>query len=453
MSLAETTGRWAFVQDLTVNSFVHSILKNKLRGRGALGYGLVMVLGLCLGMMAEHVLDEPAQPKNLEPIAYSKPGERANSEVLPPWGCLEINDFPLEISDELLPPLSPELQQSRWWFPDRAPAQVAELFRSCGLEAGEASQLLEGAEWEAKLPGPRYQRNGGVGLTDLVSAGVWVLPNAAQVLALPPGARQRLYPMLAQNDQNSSQRGAFRFAPQDWAQRLLTADLPADKVNWVQRMAYTNEGTVCLADLEALRTVFTTNEQRTLLKILYRTPTLLLRVRISSESDVDRLARYWGPVGRAWHLKPFLTGLTKSPGAKAISVSFFMPAFARTRLYTFPDPATHPAAPRQDCLWTALNFFNEQPDDRYLQSDYAERALRTQYETNSRAPAYGDVIALANPGGGLVHLSVFLADDIVFTKNGAGSLQPWVLMRLPEMVMRFRALGPVVPVIYHRKAA
>ena len=60
MSLAETTGRWAFVQDLTVNSFVHSILKNKLRGRGALGYGLVMVLGLCLGMMAEHVLDEPA---------------------------------------------------------------------------------------------------------------------------------------------------------------------------------------------------------------------------------------------------------------------------------------------------------------------------------------------------------------------------------------------------------
>ena len=237
------------------------------------------------------------------------------------------------------------------------------------------------------------------------------------------------------------------------AQRLSTTDLPADKVNWVQRMVYTNEGTACLADLEALGTVLTTNELRTLLKTLYRTPTLLLRVRISSESDVDSLARYWGPAGRARRLKPFLTGLTKTPGEKAISVSFFMPAFARTRLYTFPDALTSPGEPRQDCLWTALNFFNEQPDDRYLQGDYAERSLRTQYETNSAAPVYGDVVALANAAGGLVHVSVFLADDIVFTKNGAGSLQPWVLMRIPEMVMKFRALGPVQPVIYHRKPA
>jgi len=33
----------------------------------------------------------------------------------------------------------------------------------------------------------------------------------------------------------------------------------------------------------------------------------------------------------------------------------------------------------------------------------------------------------------LVHLGVYVADDVVLTKNGVEDLQPWVLMKFPEM--------------------
>ena len=98
-----------------------------------------------------------------------------------------------------------------------------------------------------------------------------------------------------------------------------------------------------------------------------------------------------------------------------------------------------------------VDFFNDVPDNHYLQGDYAERALRANFEPASNAPGYGDLIVLALPAGNLVHVCVYLADDVVFTKNGVGSQQPWVLMKIPDMMMKFRSLGPVRPVVYHRK--
>ena len=186
-------------------------------------------------------------------------------------------------------------------------------------------------------------------------------------------------------------------------------------------------------------------------RTLYQTPTLLLRLRVPEDSDVGALVRYWGAGGRAGAVRPLLEGLGRAHGDKSVNLSFLMPAFARTRLYTFPEAGAAPAGPQQDCLWTALNFFNEMPDNRYLQGEYAEQALRASFEPTGDAPGYGDLIVLALPPGNLVHVCVYIADDVVFTKNGVGSQQPWVLMKIPDMMMQFRSLGPVRQVVYHRK--
>jgi hypothetical protein len=135
----------------------------------------------------------------------------------------------------------------------------------------------------------------------------------------------------------------------------------------------------------------------------------------------------------------------------SVSASFFMPAFARTRLYTYPDPQSSPVEPRKDCLWTALNFFNDQPDNRYLDSDFAERVLHTQFERRQSDPRFGDLVVLPGPTGDWVHMGVYIADGVVFTKGGVGKVQPWVLMKIPDMMMRFRSLSSVQPVIYARK--
>ena len=51
----------------------------------------------------------------------------------------------------------------------------------------------------------------------------------------------------------------------------------------------------------------------------------------------------------------------------------------------------------------------------------------------------------------MVHSSVYLADDIVFTKNGINFAQPWVTMRIKDMVGNFSALEPVKIAYFRRK--
>jgi hypothetical protein len=48
-------------------------------------------------------------------------------------------------------------------------------------------------------------------------------------------------------------------------------------------------------------------------------------------------------------------------------------------------------------------------------------------------------------------MCVYLAADVVFTKNGANAIQPWVLMRIPEMLGVYQRLQPYQIVFYRRK--
>ena len=143
--------------------------------------------------------------------------------------------------------------------------------------------------------------------------------------------------------------------------------------------------------------------------------------------------------------------MAKTPGQTSVNIAFLLPSFARTHLYTFPDPAKEPASSTNSGLWTALNFFNDQPDNRYLNKDDARTTLLTHFEAGARSPAYGDLVALYSPGGDLIHVGVYIAEDFVFTRSGIGHLQPWVLMKLPEMVRRFQKREQLATVIHHRR--
>ena len=66
------------------------------------------------------------------------------------------------------------------------------------------------------------------------------------------------------------------------------------------------------------------------------------------------------------------------------------------------------------------------------------RALQNEYVTvPDRPAAFGDVILFRDAKAESVHMCVYIADDIVFTKNGAHYFQPWVLMRFADVVARY----------------
>jgi hypothetical protein len=60
--------------------------------------------------------------------------------------------------------------------------------------------------------------------------------------------------------------------------------------------------------------------------------TLLMKLRVTPQSDLDALIRYWGQGERGRAMRPFLESLVKVPAGEVVNVSYFLPAMARMRL-------------------------------------------------------------------------------------------------------------------------
>ncbi len=56
-----------------------------------------------------------------------------------------------------------------------------------------------------------------------------------------------------------------------------------------------------------------------------------------------------------------------------------------------------------------------------------------------------------NPDGGVIHSAVYIADDIVFTKIGANFAQPWILMRMENLLHVYTLNKEPTAVFYRHK--
>src|SRR5690606_10465098 len=108
-------------------------------------------------------------------------------------------------------------------------------------------------------------------------------------------------------------------------------------------------------------------ERQKLAKTLLRQPTMLVRLSVGDSAQVPGLVEYWGRGGRATDVRPLLESVAGASQGGEIDVVHLLPAFARNRLYRYPrltaGDLEKPAL--ANCLWTALNFFRPEPDDRF----------------------------------------------------------------------------------------
>ena len=99
-----------------------------------------------------------------------------------------------------------------------------------------------------------------------------------------------------------------------------------------------------------------------------------------------------------------------------------------------------------------MNFFNTLPDDGFFNPDYTQKVLRSDYAKITDGPKqFGDLLLLLGADQQALHMCVHIADDAVFTKNGANTQQPWVLMKLSEMLGEYELQKPFEIVTYRRK--
>jgi hypothetical protein len=60
---------------------------------------------------------------------------------------------------------------------------------------------------------------------------------------------------------------------------------------------------------------------------------------------------------------------------------------------------------------------------------------------------------LATAAGPIIHSCVYLADNIVYSKNGANHTAPWLLATIPEVLSTYSAYIPTnetLKVLYYR---
>ena len=309
----------------------------------------------------------------------------------------------------------------RWFFPNHSTGQIAELIQSCDFSAEQKAALLDSSKW-------RPATNG------------WdVLPSPDLVQEMSPTARERIYGVLSASHENLSQSFPFACRVEDFDDWFEGCELPSDKISLVRKLTYSKRGLVYFADFELFALLSRSNETYCLLKTLYRIPTLLVKLRVTPDSDIDALVKYWGRGDKVREIRLLLKSLARVPGGASINISHFLPAVPRLRLYTYPDSGD---SVRLDCFWTAFNFSHERPDYRFGDPAYHNRLLRSEYELVRGDKQFGDVLILFDSDENAVHTCVYVADDIVFTKNGGDPNQPWVLMRMEDMTLLYASDKP-----------
>jgi hypothetical protein len=89
------------------------------------------------------------------------------------------------------------------------------------------------------------------------------------------------------------------------------------------------------------------------------------------------------------------------------------------------------------------------PDNRFADPACTVACLQTNYYKIANPTRPWRHHFLLKKDGNAIHSAVYLADDIVFTKNGNNLARPWMMMRLKDLLDQYTT-GKVLSVIVYR---
>jgi hypothetical protein len=356
-----------------------------------------------------------------------------------PWGQLLYLHVMIDIPDEFITLYPFELPPPRWFFKDYSKERVIELLKSADVSQAQIDKSLPDSAWESK------------------AEGMWLTPGDELILGLSPEGRSKIYSVLLAFKENDEILDPVWFRPETLDKQLAESGLAPQSIKLLKRLLYRNGSPLLLfADKDtALRQLPNDNEKRLFVKTIYRKSTLMARLKIDADTNVDALAGYWGIGGRHKDILPLLRSMQRVEGGLNMSLIYVLPKFIREQLYTYPYHSTDPKAPNQDCFWTAFNTFNSQPDDNFSNDmGYARQALIKDYYNIAQPSQLGDLIFLSASENQVIHAAVYIADDVVFTKNGNHFTQPWILMHMKDMLETYAARFPAgkqLQILYFRR--
>jgi hypothetical protein len=363
------------------------------------------------------------------------PNDKSRSVHAGPWGNLMERDIELERPVEYLTEEVARPQPEVWTFNGLNPDAVKSLLAKNGLTAAQVAA--------ACAPGCVREEKSGTVLT----------PSAEFLLSLDAATRGRLCTALVGLGINAYFDYPFTFPGNSLESICADTQLHPDDVSLLKRLVYANGDTQQLSDYPLLLCRIPTVERRVAMsRSLSRQSAVFAGLVIKPDTDIDKIATYWGslPNVRFTDIRPLMEALKALPEGGNLSLFYILPKFARDRLYTFPLPPQD-GEPMMDCHWTTFNFSNETPDNRFNDANYAIQYISKNYYQISAPSLCGDILLLMNDKNEIKHSAVYLADDLVFTKNGSNYRQPWMLMHIPDLLASYPAAPAMKPVYMRLK--
>jgi hypothetical protein len=341
-----------------------------------------------------------------------------------PWGDLEYSRVMIEPPEEFLasdyvaPP-------TRWNFAGFDEARLEQLWRQAGLDDRQLKAVRDPVRREVD------------------ATGIVLKPDDKLVRGLSPESRATIYNVLAQLPDNLIQTEPFRFRAEMLDEWFADSAISAEVVAQIRSLLYRRGSALLFSDPSlVLPSLPAATDRVRLVKTLSRKTTLLVKIRLQPDSDIETIANCWSTGRRRKDVRPLLYSLSRHQGGMTIDLAHLLPRLPRGLLYTYPSPEV-PRERSPDCHWTSMNFFNDTPDERFDDIDYLKVVLMRDYAEVQGPPAMGDVIVLSRPNGEVVHSCVYIAADIVFTKNGQSHTVPWTLSTLPDLQAFYPANAPL----------
>ena len=363
--------------------------------RSSLRFALISAL--CLGVVGMFAA---------EPVWVAKPG---------PWGDLQVRTVYLEPPENILAIVAKPSSVTRWTFEQTTEKGVRSIMEKAGLPVAVIDRLM--------------------GPTQVITSGnnVVVLPRVEDLVEISQAARSALYVELAKSEANEYQRDPVFIHGGDIDDWLADTEITKPQKELLRKLLWRRGAALVFSDIQAVLSLAKNSEEvAAVFRTITRVRSLLVELKLPLKDGRATFIDYWSAGTLNAERVPFLAAITRRRAPQMIDITQFLPTLARRRVYTFPTAAMGLKGRLPDCHWTSLNFFEEEPNDRYLDSGKASEHLLADYVAIDPPFKFGDVLCFLDKGEGL-HTCVQIADDIVLTKNGESILAPWALLPLKDV--------------------
>jgi len=337
-----------------------------------------------------------------------------------PWGKLQCFYVFIEAPTEMMDEVPTPDTKTRWSFPASDAGRLPALFEEAGLPKSFSDVLLD--------PAHRIIEEGKLHL----------FPPLEMLAAMTPAMRNVIYPELAKLPDNKYHASPVLITTDTVEEWYRTSELPAEIVSGIRRMAYNRGDCIAFSDVPAiLNYARSDSEARRIFKACTRTRALMVRLELSkNDTNVEEILGYWstGLGLRRNDIEPIIESIIETEGVDRLDIVHLLPALTRRLLYTYPDSEMSREGVLPDCHWSSLNFFNYSPHDYLLDGRLATSSVLEDFQQVDPPYQYGDLLFFVDAlKGDAFHSCVYLADDIVYTKNGRNAFSPWILTKLDDV--------------------